>query len=433
MQNTTINNLIVAIDLGTSKICGVVGRKDHYGCVEIIAFESVASKGIKRGLICNLEDAAFRIKNILLLLQNKVNFFFGERNQDEEKKNYEITGIYVGLGGRSIKTLTTKVPRNLYNLGETEVTQEIVNSLYEENKRLKIEDGEILEIVAQEYLVDDSNEISPVGCICARIEGRYKIIVGHPTLKGNLNKCFEKLNRKVKGIMLSPVVTASAVLHNDEKETGCAMIDFGAGTTSLVIYYRNILRHVCVFPFGSNVITKDITDLKISDEVAEHLKTKYGSAMEKLAEDSCVTLSAPGGREKNISVKTLANIIEARIDEMLENICYQMEKSGMMNFIDSIVITGGASQLNHLMEKLEMRTGVDIRLGVPNQKIAPNMNKQYLRVEYAQLIGLLIHAQKNCVEEKGQQQEQQQAVKKTSQKKKLKDLIVDIFTEDSKI
>ena len=431
MQNMTINNLIVAVDLGTSKICGVVGRKDHYGCVEIIAFESMASKGIKRGLISNLEDAAFSIKTILLLLQNKINILFNERDQETEKKNYVITGVYVGLGGRSIKTLTSKVPRNL---GEMEVTQAIVNTLYEENSRIKIDDGEILEIVSQEYLVDDSKEINPVGCICTRIEGRYKLIVGHPALRGNLNKCFEKLDRKVQDFLLSPVATASAVLHKEEKESGCAMIDFGAGTTSLVIYYKNILRHVCVFPFGSNVITKDITDLKMSEEVAERLKVKCGSAMEKLTDDSHVPLSAFGGKEgKSVSIKILAGIIEARVDEMLENICYQMEKSGLMNSIDSIVITGGASQLNHLTEKLEMRTGLDIRFGLPNQKIAANMDRQYLRVEYAQLIGLLIHAQKNCVEEK----EHREPVKKTQQKKKWSNLFTDtilpIFTEDSKI
>ncbi len=449
MQNFTTDNLIVVIDLGTSSISGVAGRKDYNGRVEIIASESVASKGIKRGAICNLEEAAFCIKSILSLLQNKVNILFNEGRTDEEKKTYEISGVYVGLNGQTIKTMDSRVPRNL---GEVEVTQDIIDTLYRENRNIKIENGEILEIVTQEYLVDDSDEVSPVGCICTRIEGRYKIVAGRPSLKSNLYKCFEKAGYEVAGIFLSPIATASAILSKEEKELGCVMIDFGAGTTSVAVYYKNMLRHISVIPFGSDIITKDIMDLKVLEVVAEKLKVKYGSAMEELVEDFYISTPVVAGKEgKTVSNKFLAGIIEARIEEILDYVCDQIEKSGLACHMDEIVITGGGSQLLNLIEKLKLRTGLDVRIGLPNQKIAPDMEEKYLKVEYAQLIGLLIHAEMTCMKEKTAVQapennnnttsknEKESRAKKTDKSDKkglwgsLFDKIDEIFTEDSKI
>jgi len=440
-MNFTTDNLIVVIDLGTSRIRGVVGRKDYNGRVEIIASESMPSKGIKRGTICNLEDTAFCIKNILSLLQNKVNILFNEGRLDEEKKTYEISGVYVGLNGQTIKTMNSRVPRNL---GEIEVTREIIDTLYRENHNIKIENGEILEIVTQEYIVDDSDEVNPVGCICTRIEGRYKIIAGRPSLKSNLYKCFEKAGYEITGTFLSPIATASAVLSGEEKELGCVMIDFGAGTTSVAVYYKNVLRHVGVIPFGSDVITKDITDLKVLEVVAEKLKIKYGSAMEELAEDCCISIPAlPGKEGKKVENKFLAGIIEARTEEILDYVCDQIEKSGLVSRIDEIVITGGGSKLQNLIEKLKLRTGLDVRIGIPNQKIAPDMYEKYLEVEYAQLIGLLIHAEIACMREKMAVLQEEDSV--VTEKEKLKprkrgiglgtlfDKINEIFTEDSKI
>ncbi len=449
MQGFTTDNLIVVIDLGTSRIRGIAGRKDGNGHVEIIAYEGLASKGIKRGSICNLAEAAFCIKEILTKLQNKVNFIFNESCSEEERKTYEISGVYVGLNGQTIKTMNSRVPRNL---GDVEVTEEVVRTLHAENNKLKIENGEILEIVAQEYLVDDCDEVNPVGCICTRIEGRYKIIAGRPSLKSNLVKCIEKVNEVIEnnggckieilGVFLSPVASASAVLSNEEKELGCVMIDFGAGTTSTAVYYKNVLRHVSVVPFGSDVITKDIMDLKVLENVAEMLKRKFGSAMEELIEDFHISTPPPiSGKEgKTVSSKFLAGIIEARIEEILDYVCHQIEKSEHYCHIDEIVITGGGARLKNLVEKLKLRTGFDVRIGKPNQKISSNMDESYLEVECAQLIGLLIHSEKACVREKTllskeEQPEQETPVKE--KKKKIKwsnvvGLFGDIF-EDSKI
>jgi len=405
MQQMT-DNLVIVIDLGTSKIRGIVGRKDNNGHVEIIAYEGLASKGIKRGAICNLAEAAFCIKDILTKLQNKINFIFNEGRAEEERKTFEISGVYVGLNGQTIKTMNSRVPRNL---GYVEVTDEMVKMLHAENNNLKIENGEILEIVAQEYLVDDCDEVNPVGCICARIEGRYKIIAGRPSLKSNLAKCFEKVNEanggckiEILGTFLSPIASASAVLSPEEKQLGCAVIDFGAGSTSIAVYHKEMLRHVSVVPLGSDVITKDIEYLKVPSEVAEKLKQKCGSTMESLVENFNITIppTAQGKEGKVIESKFLAGIIEARTEEILDYVCDQLEKSEHHSHISDLVLTGGGARLKHLVEKLESRTGLDVRIGKPNQKISSNMDASYLEVECAQLIGLLIHAEKACVREK---------------------------------
>jgi len=431
MQNFMTDNLITVIDLGTSEICGVIGRKDNNGCVEILASESVPSKGIRRGAIYNLGDAAFCINNVLTLLKNKINILFNRERSDEEKITYEISGVYVGLNGH-IKTVDSRVSRNL---GKAEVTREIIDTLCKESRNIKIGDREVLEVVDQEYLVDDFNEINPVGCICTRIEGCYKVIAGHPDLKSYLYECFERVGCKIHGVVLSPVATASATLSEEEKELGCAMIDFGAGTTSVVVYYKNILRHVGVIPFGGDTITKDIQDLKISELAAEKLKVKYGSAMEELAEDFNISIPAAGGKEgKTVDNKFLAGIIEARTEEILDYISGQIEKSGFADRVNGIVITGGGSQLLNLTEKIELRTGLDVRIGIPDQKAAPAMDTKYLHVEYAQLTGLLIQAKKSCITENGE------GVKKKKIKTQGKgifgtlfDKFEEIFTEDSKI
>jgi len=451
MEHLTKDNLVVVIDLGTSKIRGIVGRKDRNGHVEIIAYEALTSKGIIRGSICNLAEVAFCIKDVLTKLQNKLNFIFNEGCSEEERKIYEISGVYVGLNGQTIKTMNNRVPRIL---GDIEVTKDMVETLHAENNNLKIENGEILEVIAQEYLVDDCDRVNPVGCICTRIEGRYKIVAGRPSLKSNLIKCFDKVNEvivnnggckvEILGVFLSPIASASAVLSHEEKELGCAMIDFGAGTTSTTIYYKNVLRHVSVVPFGSDVITRDIMDLKVLDSVAEKLKRKYGSAMEELVEDFHITTPPPipGKEGKTVSNKFLAGIIEARIEEILDYVCDQIEKSEHYCHIDEIVITGGGARLKNLVEKLKLRTGLDVRIGKPNQKISSNMDESYLDVECAQLIGLLIHAEKACIREKAPVLESIEEPKKQEKTKSSKGIklgfgtlfekIGDIF-EDSKI
>jgi len=398
MQDLTTNNLMVAIDLGTQRIRGVVGRRDNDGRVEVIASDYVDSEGIKNGVIFNLEKAAFDIRRLLRCLENKIRIILNEERSEDEKMTYEITGVYVGLNGKSITTIDNIVPRNL---GGVEVTQEIIDMLYDDNNKIKIENKEILSVVTQEYIVDNSEETNPIGCIGTRIEGRYKVIIGDPLLKSNLYKCFERINIKVQGIFLSSIATASAVLSEEEKELGCVMIDFGAGTTSVSVYYKKLLRHIGVIPFGGNIITSDITDLKISEAGAEKLKVGYGRAIKDTVEDFKIPMEKFGGKEeKFVTYDYLAGIIEARMDDILTFVCGQVEKTGLGNNIDGIVITGGGSQLENLADKLKLFIGLDVRIGVPNKNISQDTNSKYINVEYAQSVGLLNYAEKPCVVEK---------------------------------
>ncbi len=451
MQNLTTDNLMVVLDLGTSKIRGVVGRKNEFGQVEIIAYEELTfpknSLGTKRGSIFNLTETAFCIKDLLTKLQNNVNLIFNEDCPEEERKAFEISGVYVGLNGQTIKTIDNRIRRIL---GGVEITGEMVEALQAENNNLQIENGEILEIIAQEHLVDDSDVVNPVGCTCTQqLEGRYKIIAARPSLRSNLIKCFEKVNDSIErtgssckveilGMFLSPVAAASAVLSPEEKQLGCAMIDFGAGTTSIAVYYKNILRHVSVIPFGSDTITRDITDLKMLDDMAERLKVRCGSAMESLAEKYEIVLksSIPGKEGKTICNKFLAGVIEARVDEILDYVCYQIEKTEYYHCLDEVVITGGGARLKNLDEKLKSRIGLDVRIGVPNQKKSPDMAECFLNVECAQLVGLLIHAEKACVREKmavvsKDEEEEEKEKGKTSPSKRparsLKDRLGTLF------
>ena len=323
MQNFTTDNLMVAIDFGTSKICGVVGKKDESGNVEIIAYASDAPQGIKRGAVSNPEAAAHGLKRVLTCLQNNVITILNKGVPDDEKKSYEITGVYVGLNADK------------------------------------------------------------------------------PDLKSNLQECFKISKHKINGIVLSPVATASAVLSEDEKEKGCAIIDFGAGTTSAAIYHEKKLRYSCVIPLGSKLITNDISDLSVPETTAERLKINHGSAMEEMAENLHIPVPTEDEEEgETVSTKLLAKIIETRIDEILDYVCDKVEKSGFADRAKSVVITGGGSQLHNLIEKLKQHLGLSVRIGIPNQKTSSGMDKKYLKAEYAQLIGLLIHADESCIKEK---------------------------------
>lgn len=445
MQNFTLDKLLVAIDLGTSKVRGVVGVKSPGG-LEIIASEEMNSGGIKRGCVMNLEEASFCIKSVLRLLQNRIDLLLKDEASEEDKKTYEITQVFVGLNGLTIKTLET---RNARNPGEVEVTQSLIDELRKEIDNVKVENGEILDVIPQEYLVDDTEDDRPVGRICTKIEGRYKLIVGRPSLKSNLYKCFEKAGYKIAGIYLSPIATAESVLSSEEKELGSAVIDFGAGTTSLAIYHKKILRHVCVIPFGGALITKDIEDLKLTGEVAEKLKIRYGSTMECLVEDdSYVATPKIGEKEgKTVSIKFLAGIIEARMDDILNILCEQINLSGLANEIEELVITGRGARMTDLIEKLKMCTGKDVRFGIPNQKIGLNMEEKYLSMEYAQLIGILLQAKADtpCIvqlaaENKQEPSETIEVKKKKKSQRSLGDLFNSIFdkfegalNEDSEI
>lgn len=210
MMDLANDDYYVVVDMGTSTIRGAVGMKDLDGNVDVLCSEHCPSKGVKRGVIVNLEAAAGCVREVVTLLQNRMNIIINKNKSDDEKRKFVIEKLYVGLNGQSIRTLDNHVLRNL-GKEEVEITSDILNTLFEENKNVKIDDGEILEVVAQEFNIDDEDEISPVGYLGTRIEGRYKIICGRPSLKINVDSCMQRAGYEVAGYLLSPVAVSNTV------------------------------------------------------------------------------------------------------------------------------------------------------------------------------------------------------------------------------
>ncbi|HOI25873.1 MAG TPA: cell division protein FtsA [Paludibacteraceae bacterium] len=405
------DDFYVVVDLGTSKVRGAVGIRDKEDNADILCFEQCPSKGVKRGVIVNIEAAAGCVREVVTLLQNRINIIINKNRNDDDKQKFVIEKVYVGLNGQSIRTIDNHVLRNLGNK-DVEITSDLLTTLFDENKNVKIDDGEILDVVAQEFNIDDEEEINPVGYLGTRIEGRYKIICGSPSLKTNIENCIQRAGCSVAGYQLAPVAIAKTVLSDEEKNLGCALVDFGAGTTSIVVYYKGILRHLSVVPFGSDVITKDIMDLKVLDKWAEKLKLR-GSAMEELTPNCEFEIPVMADKRLRINSRFLASIIEARIDEILDCVWKQLEKSHLTVHINEVVITGNGSRLKFLKEKMEIRTGVDVREGTSTWNVA-NTEKyqdktdvkpaQLNKYDYNQLLGLLLDADEACVKTVAEQQ-----------------------------
>lgn len=403
-----------AIDLGSSKITGVVAQKTAEGKLDIIACEQVESKFIRRGEIKNASDTAFQINDIIKKLEN---------NRVLREAKAEIKKVYVGLGGHTLKTVNNTVKRVLGS--DEEVTAELVDNMREENFKIKIDNNEIYEIIEQEYIVDDEFEYNPVGMTCFNLQGRYKIICGKPELRKSLQRSFEKANLlEIAGLYISPIATSESVISESEKEMGCALIDFGADTTSVCVFFNGYLRHLAVIPFGGTVVTNDIKDLNLTQSVSEKLKIQFGNAMAEMETDPkniVIAAESAGHESKTISTSYLASIIEARMDEILDIVWGEIEKSKFAGKLGSgIIITGGASKLNNLDELIKLKTGCDVRYANDNKYLSDDLNPKYREMINSHLIGLLLLADETCVKTKEEVAETTTVKRENKKEKKEK-------------
>ncbi len=345
-------NLSVVIDVGTSKITGLAGIKNSEGKMEILGASKLPSKGIKRGVVFNIEEAAASIGQVIDDLAGQVD--------DKIKK------VDVAFAGQPMKIYEFKGTR--LTSGDGVVTENDVNELYNEAKELNIEqDFTILHILPQSFVIDDEIlDLSPVGITGRKIEATYKIIAVPQKHIANFERVLDKLDLELGDAILSPLAAGEAVLTEDEKELGVILLDIGAGTTKLSIYNEGALIHTAVIPFGGNVVTNDIKEgCSILPKWAEQLKTQYGQALGDFAdEQKVVTIPGHSGWEpKEISFKSLAFIIQARMEEIVDSAFFQAEKSGVAEDLGSgIVLSGGTSALNNLVSLVKFRTGMDARL-----------------------------------------------------------------------
>lgn len=375
------SNIIAAIDVGTTKIVVLVGRKDENGTIEVIGYGRTESKGVRRGAVLNIEETSRSIRDAVA--------------QAEETSGIKITEAYVGIAGQHIRSERCTQTKNR-NLQTETISQADIEFLVSQMRDAPTEMGEeVLHILPQSYTVDDEKDIlSPVGMCGKRLSCDFHIVFGKTSAANNLRTCVEQNGIKVKSLILEPLASSTAVLTDDDKELGVALVDIGGGTTDLAIFIDGRIFHTEVIPYGGNTVTNDIKKgCNILERQAEGLKVQFGSAIATadLANKS-VTIPGSGGlKPKDITLTNLANIINARMDEIIKTVKHQIEVSGARKDLGAgIVITGGGSMLKNLVQLFAARTGYEIRIGVPNRLIKSKFESVTNMPSNSTSIGLLI-------------------------------------------
>ncbi|OWY23845.1 cell division protein FtsA [Sphingobacteriales bacterium UPWRP_1] len=376
--------IVAALDIGTTKICAIVARKNQLGKLEILGMGQADSQGVMRGVISNIDKTVEAIKLAVA--------------EASKKSGIKIHHVYVGVAGQHVKYLRHRGYLMRDHVHD-EITQADVDKLVSDMHRLALPPGErIIHVLPQEFIIDDEQGIKePIGMSGVRLEADFHIITGQIAAMQNIHRCVEKAGLKAVELMLEPIASAAAVLNDEEKEAGVALVDIGGGTTDIVIFQEGIIRHTAVIPLGGNIITEDIKEgCMVMREQAEKLKVKFGKALAIEAQENAI-VSIPGLRgraPKEISVKNLAHIIQARMEEILEHVYFQIRLSGYENkLIGGIVVTGGGARLQDLQYLAEYLTGLDARIGLPAEQLSVNSQRsEFNDPMYATAIGLLVKA-----------------------------------------
>ncbi|MEG0950180.1 MAG: cell division protein FtsA [Bacteroidales bacterium] len=421
-----LTEFIAAVDLGTSKIVGIVGSKNPDGSLLVHAIEKEESDScIKRGCIQNVDETASKVKRLVTKLENRARCKIGK--------------LYVGLGGQSLQSIDHKVTRQLNE--ETPITDQIIASLKEVSMQMPVGNKEILEIVPSEYLVDGKRVGQPVGVYGSEIEATHKIIIGRPVLRKNLNRMLEKIHLPLAGYILSPLAAAS-VLSEPEKSLGCVLVDFGAATTTVSIYKDGLLRHLAVIPLGGNTITKDIASLQLLENEAEKVKTYFGNATPEIDESenkiikhaANVSIDSP-----EIQMRTLHQVVLCRSEEIIENISNQLKVAGYDSKQLSVgfVLTGGASNMKGLTSLLRKKTDMEVKFGAFQKPLASSQFAEIGKdVSYSVLLGLLQRGDANCCKQEEPApvviEPEPEPVKPAETHKKIDPwgFLIDIFKDD---
>lgn len=379
--NNPHHEMVVALDIGTTKVCAVAGRKDEHGRLEILGVGKVESEGVMRGVVSNIEKTVRAISDAIAI---------AERNAQTQ-----FRVVHVGIAGQHIKSLQHRGMLTRDNLN-TEISQEDITRLEKDMFKLVLPPGDkIIHVLPQEYTVDDEQGITdPIGMSGVRLEANFHIITGQITATQNIVKCVKRADLEVANLTLEPIASAASVLSDEEKEAGIALVDIGGGTTDITIFKDGIIRHTAVIPFGGNVITKDIKEgCNVMHHQAEKLKVKFGSALaNEVYDNRIITIPGLKGRDpKEISEKNLARIIQARVEEILDYVVWEIRRSGYENkLIGGVVLTGGGSLLNHIDKLTEFHTGLDTRIGVPIEHLAHGYMEQLSSPVFSTAIGLLL-------------------------------------------
>jgi cell division protein FtsA len=389
INSTSAKNspIVVGLDIGTTKICVTVGRRSEHGKIEVLGMGKAESAGVTRGVVSNIQKT---VQAIILAVE-----------EASAQSNVDVKIVNVGIAGQHIKSLQHRGILTRKELN-TEIQRKDIDKLIEDMYKLVMPPGEeIIHVLPQEFTVDNEPGIKdPIGMAGVRLEANFHIISGHVSAVKNILKCVGNAGLETQELILEPLASSESVLSEEEKEAGVVLVDIGGGTTDLAIFHEGIIRHTAVIPFGGNSVTEDIREgCSVMRNQAELLKTRFGSALaEENKENEIICVPGLRGREpKEISVKNLAYVIQARMEEIIEHVYYEIKSSGYeKKLIAGIVITGGGAQLKHLPQLVEFVTGLDSRIGYPNEHLAKNevlpkgVYDELKSPMYATGIGLLI-------------------------------------------
>ncbi len=375
--------IIVGLDIGTTKIAVIAGRKNEFGKLEILGFGKSNSNGVKHGQVLNIDET---IKAIRTALDNCF----------ASNPNLEISDVYVGIAGHHIKSLQTRGDI-VRQANDEEISQREIDQLISDQYKTYIPAGDqIIDVIPQEFTVDNFQNIpNPIGYGGVKVGANFHIITGDKNAIRNINRSVEKAGLRTKDLVLQPLASSSAVMGQEDLEAGVAIVDIGGGTTDLAVFYEGILKHTAVIPFAGENITNDIkTGLGVLKTQAEQMKVQFGSALANEAKGNAY-ITIPGLRgmpAKEISVKGLANIIQARMSEIMDFVTYHLKQVGLDNkaLNGGVVLTGGGSQLKHLIQLTEYTTGLPARIGLPTEHLAAGHIEELAKPTYSTCIGLIL-------------------------------------------
>lgn len=378
-------NIAVGLDIGTTKIVAMIGKTNEFGKIEMLGIGKAKSLGVHRGVVNNITQTIQSIQQAV--------------EEAESVSNHKIKDVVVGIAGQHIRSLhhSDYITRSNSEkvIDETDI-EKLINQVH---KLVMLPGEEIIHVLPQDYKVDGQAEIKkPIGMYGGRLEANFHVVVGQVSSIRNIGRCIKSAGLELSSITLEPLASAEAVLSQEEKEAGVALIDIGGGTTDLAIFKDGIIRHTAVIPFGGNVITEDIKEgCSIIEKQAELLKTKFGSAWPgENKENEIVSIPGLRGREpKEITLKNLSKIIHARVVEIVEQVYLEIKNYGheetKKKLIAGIVLTGGGAELKHIKQLVEYITGMDTRIGYPNEHLSGSSDVDMSSPSFATAVGLLMN------------------------------------------
>ncbi len=376
-------DFIVAIELGSSKVTAIAGQKKPDGSISVLAMvRENSSSFIKKGVVYNIDKTAQCLTGIVKKL--------------EAQLQTRVVQVFVGVGGQSLRSVRNSVSRDLPP--DSIITQEMVVELMDANWNLDYPDQKILDVAEQEYRVDSMLQMDPVGIRASRLEGNFLNILVRKAFFQNLNKCFEIAGIKVAEMYLAPLALANAVLTEAEKRSGCALVDIGADTTTVSVFWKNVLRHLAVIPLGSNNVTKDIASLQMEESDAEHMKLKYASAYTDNSEIDA-TLKYNIDPERQVESRRFIEIVEGRMQEIIENVGAQIPAEFSDKLLGGIIITGGGSNMKNIEKAFSIHTHIEKVRVAKFVTISINSGNEQIKAHnamYNTLLGLVAKGDINC-------------------------------------